>query len=355
MHNTGRSETTVPPTRVHFNGGVNLADTETVMREIATRVPGGVTRIPDGETGERQQWIFFQLQKFWQTPGLTQVTMGDPDQGYEALPKVRLADGAAAEDVEWPDLGYAAVYQDSYATFRRLRDEGVIPTGVRFQAQYPTPLASINGWVVPEEQAAIEPGYERTLFADLAALLAAVPHEDIAVQWDVAVEFGILEGPFEPAEDQGFDALVARLVRCVDEVPATVPVGLHLCYGDYQHQHFVQPESLATQVRMSNAVAAGARRGVSWLSFTVPQDRSDTAYFASLADLDVPADTELFFALVAYHPNAQEPGTTTEQVRVIDDHLGSREWGVCTECGMARAEPEEIAGLLDQHRSMLAR
>ena len=29
----------MPPTSVHFNGGVNLADAETVMREIATRVP----------------------------------------------------------------------------------------------------------------------------------------------------------------------------------------------------------------------------------------------------------------------------------------------------------------------------
>ena len=56
----------MPSTAVHFNGGVNLADAETVMREIAARVPRGVTRIPDGETGDRQQWIFFQLQKFWQ-------------------------------------------------------------------------------------------------------------------------------------------------------------------------------------------------------------------------------------------------------------------------------------------------
>jgi hypothetical protein len=29
----------MPPDHVHFNGSVNLADTETVMREIATRVP----------------------------------------------------------------------------------------------------------------------------------------------------------------------------------------------------------------------------------------------------------------------------------------------------------------------------
>ena len=67
----------MPPTTVHFNGGVNLADAESVMREIATRVPAGVRRIPDGETGPRQQWIFFQLGKFWQTPGLEQAEATD--------------------------------------------------------------------------------------------------------------------------------------------------------------------------------------------------------------------------------------------------------------------------------------
>ena len=59
----------MPPTGVHFNGGVNLADAETVFREISARVPHGVRGIPDGETGDRANWIFFQLQKFWQTRG----------------------------------------------------------------------------------------------------------------------------------------------------------------------------------------------------------------------------------------------------------------------------------------------
>jgi len=38
----------MPPNHVHFNGGVNLADAESVMREIAARVPSGLRRIRDG-------------------------------------------------------------------------------------------------------------------------------------------------------------------------------------------------------------------------------------------------------------------------------------------------------------------
>ena len=61
----------MPPTHVHFNGSVNLADTESVMREITSRVPSGLRRVPDGETGDRDNWILFQLQRFLQCPSLT--------------------------------------------------------------------------------------------------------------------------------------------------------------------------------------------------------------------------------------------------------------------------------------------
>jgi hypothetical protein len=41
-------------------------------------------------------------------------------------------------------------------------------------------------------------------------------------------------------------------------------------------------------------------------------------------------------------------------VRLVDENLGDRPWGICTECGMARAEREEIPTLLDLHGEMLA-
>lgn len=350
----------MPPVGVHFNGGVNLADAETVMREIAARVPSGVRRIPDGETGDRQQWIAFQLQRFWKTPGLEQAGAQDaPAEGYEQMPKVRLAAGVDADDLAWPDLGYAAAYRESFATYRRLREEGVLSSVVRFQVQYPTPLASINVWVVDEDQDQIEASYERALFADLDRLLAELPHDEVAVQWDVAVEFGILEGGFAGTAGQTFEPIVQRLLRCVEQVPQDTPVGLHLCYGDYGHQHFAQPESLDLQVRVVNELEARASRPVNWYSFTVPQYQRDAAYFAPLRHLDVRPTAELYFALVPYHPAEQEPGTTGDQVRLVDEHLPAGEgggfaWGICTECGMARAERDDIPQLLDLHREIVA-
>ena len=137
----------MPPSSVHFNGSVNLPDAETVMREISARIPDGVRRMTDGETGERNYWIHFQIRKFRQMPEFEEVSGGPAIPAPEGAPPVvqlRLAGGASADTIDWPDLGYAEEYGKSFAIFDRLQQEGTIPAGVRFQLQYPTPLASVG-------------------------------------------------------------------------------------------------------------------------------------------------------------------------------------------------------------------
>jgi hypothetical protein len=186
----------MPATGVHFNGSVNLPDGETVMREISARVPRGVRRITDGETGERGYWIMFQIQRFGSVPELEQLSS---HQGYEtddSAPEIlqfRLADGASADAVQWGDIGYAEAYKRSFKQFQALQHDGTIAADVRFQLQYPTPLAPMAGTIVPDDLPAVTASYERALFADLQQALTDLPHERIGVQWDVAVEFGLLE------------------------------------------------------------------------------------------------------------------------------------------------------------------
>ena len=349
----------MPPTTVHFNGSVNLPDAETVMSEISSRIPNGVRRMTDGETGDRNYWISFQTRKFEQMPEFETVAVG---QAYETapdapdMPQLRLTEDASAEMINWPDLGYADEYTTSFATFERMQNEGTIPADVRFQLQYPTPLASVAGTFVPDDLPTIAPSYEQALFADLDTALERLPHDRVAVQWDVAIEFGALEGAMGPK--MPIDQIAPGLVRCLERVPADVPVGMHLCYGDYGHQHFKQPESLKMQVDLVNAVSAGAGRPLNFVSFTVPQARNDSTYFEPLAGLRTGSDTELDFALVPYHPDDQAPGTTAEQIEHIDAALlnspgGARHWGICTECGMGRVDTADVPGLLDLHSQIL--
>ena len=349
----------MPPSSVHFNGSVNLPDAETVMREISSRIPNGVRRMTDGETGDRNYWISFQTRKFEQMPEFETVAVG---QAYETapdappMPQLRLTEGASAEMISWPNLGYADEYTTSFATFEWMQQQGTIAADVRLQLQYPTPLASVAGTILPDDLPAVAPSYEQALFADLDTALERLPHERVAVQWDVAVEFGALEGAMGTM--MSMDQIAPGLVRCIERVPADVPVGMHLCYGDYGHQHFKQPESLQMQVDLVNAVTYAAQRPVNFVSFTVPQGRNDSAYFEPLGGLRTGADTELYFALVPYHPDHQSPGTTAEQIEQIDAALlnspgGARHWGICTECGMGRVDAGDVPGLLDLHTQIL--
>ena len=69
----------------------------TVMREISSRIPTGVRRMTDGETGERGYWIHFQIQKFLAMPEFETMSVGrayeteDPDAPESP---VRLVDGS---------------------------------------------------------------------------------------------------------------------------------------------------------------------------------------------------------------------------------------------------------------------
>ena len=352
----------MPPSSVHFNGSVNLPDADTVMREISARIPNGVRRMTDGEPGERNYWIVFQIQKFMAMPEFEAAT--EAREAYDtgdveapATPQLRLADGVSAEDVRWPDLGYATAYGESFEVFRSLQEAGTIPDGVRFQMQYPTPLACVAGSIVPEDMAAVGESYAAALFADLDRALASLPHDQIAVQWDVAVEFGLLEGTYAGA--MPLEQVAPGLIRCIDHVPDDVPVGhAPAATATTVTSTSNSPTHWRCRSALVNALVSGARRPVNWFSFTVPQAQREANYFVPLRDLSAGPVAELYFALVPYYPADQPQGTTAEQVRLIDAALaesasGAREWGICTECGMGRVEAADVPALLDKHAEIL--
>ena len=57
-------------------------------------------------------------------------------------------------------------------------------------------------------------------------------------------------------------------------------MGCHLCYGDFQHQHFVEPSDLSVVVRMANAARKEVPRPIDYCHMPVPRNRDDEAYFA---------------------------------------------------------------------------
>lgn len=75
---------------------------------------------------------------------------------------------------------------------------------------------------------------------------------------------------------QGIVERILRLTRAVDP---DVQLGLHLCYGGINNQHFVQPKDSEHLVDMANVLKKEIHRQVQWIRMPVHKDRVGTAYF----------------------------------------------------------------------------
>jgi methionine synthase II (cobalamin-independent) len=225
-----------------------------------------------------------------------------------------------------------------------LQSEGVIPASVRFQVSLPTPTAVLQAFVIPDQIAAVRPVYERALFAELARIVAGVPHERLAVQWDVCLEIAIWEGMFGPCPPEKQQSIIETLAALADLVPAGAELGYHLCYGDMNHKHFKEPADLAPLVRIANDLTAKARRRIDWIHMPVPRDRKDDAYFAPLRNLRLGAGSELYLGLVH-----KTDGLAGARARIAAAERVVPDFGIAAECGMGRRPPEDVPELLVLH------
>ena len=131
-----------------------------------------------------------------------------------------------------------------------------------------------------EDQAELEPVYEAQMQAEVERILAAIPADQLAIQWDARYEFAMLEGAIEVWFDDVQAGVVERLLRLGSLVPAGVELGYHLCYGDDESGHFAEPEDARKLVAVANALGAP-----DWIHLPVPAEREDDRYFAPLGEL----------------------------------------------------------------------
>lgn len=328
------------PRGAHLVGSVPLADSESVLREATSRLGNHLRRVPDGETGIRTNWIQWQFPLLMEVP---EFESADERPGAFGA-RMQLRAGVTGEQIRFPELGYRAAALESYEVFSRLKEEGAIGQGMRFQVCLPTPLAVIHIRFIPRDQEAVELAYERQLLNELDGMLDVIPGGELAIQWDTAVEFALLEGlvPTFLADLEG--EIVERLVRLGNRVPAEVETGYHFCYGDVEHQHFVEPADTAKLVTIANGVCAGVERAVNWIHMPVPRGRSDEQYYAPLGGLKLQAGTELYLGLVHLTDGVEG---TNERISAAQSQV--TDFGVATECGFGRRPAETIPDLLEIH------
>jgi hypothetical protein len=343
------------PSGVHLIGSVPMEDAETVFRTVARELGPWLARIPDGETGNRHRWIWWQREMLLNHPAMEPDTETPPFE-------LRQWDGLLIRTTDWIrfrpgidpatvtfDTGYAEAALASYAVFLRMRDAGELPAGIRFQVCLPTPMASGYMYVSPSSLAAYLPVYERSILVALQQIVDGIPHEDLSIQWDVCQEVLIFEHYFPHRPVSYEDDIFAELARLGDAVPDAVECGYHLCYGSPRDAHLVMPKDTGVLVEIANGLIGKLGRRLDFLHLPVPQDRSDPAYFAPLADLRLPTGTTLYLGLIHLDDPVGDRARIDAAAQIVPS------FGVATECGWGRGDPERIPDLLAAHRTAMQR
>lgn len=248
---------------VYLVGSVPLANAREVFETVSAALGPRVKRIPDGETGDRINWVFWQEKLFAEHPAFER---SDKDFQLHATSglsrRYRLKPDVSLHDVQFDNLFYADVAIESYRTFAALKEQGKIAADVKFQVDL-VPAHSVI-WLFVEEDlhAAIDPLYNAAVKREIDKLAAAIPHDQFAIQLDVAsAVFARLErgdvSNYGSTKEEMQDTFSRIPLELGNHVPQDIDLLYHFCYGDAGHRHVVEPNRYGRYGRTGKPLVGG--------------------------------------------------------------------------------------------------
>jgi hypothetical protein len=338
-------------------GSVPLNTVEDVMRTFGSALGPYLPAMPDGEVGERRSWVNrLSYQIFNGHQDLETLKRPQPVDGVEQLLPRSRADAwqfrvkPGVERVRFANpgsrLGYARDAVSSYFVFRTLREKGIIPDGIRFQISIPAAHSVIRPLYFPDpdDLKRIRPGFEAALAAEVAAIAEAIPHEDLAIQWDCAWELQAVCGAGKSVPSELEVAThVPQIARLSQAVPEGAALGFHFCFGTFGGWPAFAPDDLAKPVELINAVCAATDRRIDWVHIPT-LDRTDDAFYAPLKRLDA-GGARVY--LGAIHT------MTTLKQRLDAARKVLPDFGLAAYCGFGRTPPSDMPRILQDHLDAL--
>jgi hypothetical protein len=338
------------PRGVHLIGSVPLGNARAVFETVSAALGPHLKRIPDGETGERSDWITWLEPAFADNPALekSDELFRIHATGTSRI-RYRLKPGKTVLDVSFGNLFYADIAKQSYAEFAELKRQGIVPKDCRFQIDLVPAHSVIWLFLQDDLHQPLDPVYNAALKREIDKIAQALPHDQIAIQFDVAsAVFARLQRNEPNAYGKNRDEMLATFSAIIadlaERVPADIELLFHFCYGDSNHKHVVEPADMGDMVAVANRLSVDIKRPIALIHMPVPRDRADDPYFAPLARLRLKPETELCLGLVHYTDGI---GGTRQRLKVAERHV--TRFSIATECGFGRRNPAIIPELLRIH------
>jgi len=339
-------------------GSVPFKTVDDVFRTCGATLGGHLFALPDGEVGERSVWIgALPHLTYAKNPDLEPLTKVNPEdvkspEGHgedlisSTISTFKLRPGVTETHF---DLHFTAAALSSYETFTRLREEGAIPPGVRFQVSLPFTFDAIHLFF-PEDRdrAILNRAYEDATRTTVARILERVPAADLAIQWDYCLEVLDILGwtdkfvpwthPGTPDERIRLHTAPEYLRPMSEGIPEEVLLGYHLCYGTWGGWPDAGVPDLQVGVSLANALVANTPHRVDYVHIpTMPLP--DEQFFEPLDDLRI-GSTKVFLGVEL----SDGVEALVRRAALARPHLA--EFGIAHYCGYGREDPDRVRQLL---------
>ena len=317
---------------VHLVGSLPGANT----REALTWVTGILGNtigpcMPDGETGDRSDWVNRLVENLRSHPDLELVRDGEWT-GYTDTPAFRVKPG---RKLRWIDLDYVAEFEKSWKTYEDL----IHGSGRRFQIGIPGPLdvaAIAFGFNLPAALKNLSPFRDATI-REIAEIWSKA--DDLAVfQLEVPIELIMLTKLPRRAQPAAAKRLAREVLRVVEAAPRGARFGLHLCLGDLNNESMGTPSDAGPLVVLANAIMGEWPTGRTLEFVHVPLAHGsepptmDPDYYAPLAQLWIPDRVRFIGGFIHEKSLIKDLVLIRDQ---IEFDLG-RQIDVAASCGLGR-------------------
>src|SRR5262249_24317134 len=199
----------------------------------------------------------------------------------------------------------------------------------------------------PADHAKVAPGITVAFRAEIAKMVELIPPQELAIQWDLAVENRLVDAALAREGAPAAEALAARLAAPAAEISSAIPesltLGYHGCFGTLSGWPSRRPADLGGSVILLNAAVAASGRRVDFLHLPT-LGTPDDAFFAPLERLRAP-DAKVYLGAIHHMHDADG---LRRQLQTARRHLA--EFGLAAPCGFGRA-PERPGRLLSAEGS----
>ena len=299
--------------------------------------------LPDGETGERRNWIISIVEGLREHPDLELRKSGDWSD-YDKIPVLKVRRGRALYGASM-NFGHVEAVRESYPEFQSLTSG----RDLAFQEGVPGDFDLAMFTLGPAGALRHRRPFTEATLAEIRDV-AVITGRDTLFQIEVPAELVLLAKAPSAARPALAKVLARRITGLAAAAAPGTRFGVHLCLGDMNNKAFGTMTDVEPLVLLANAILRGWPEGRTLDIMHAPfaaADKpatTDPAFYAPLKDLAVPAGVRF----AAGFAHEAQPLADQLTIRAMIDDALHREVTISAACGLGRRSEADGRAVLER-------